>query len=677
MADAAVDIGVTPGTASPFGCSRTGDTVNFSVFSRHATGMALLLYTLESPGKHWFRLELDPDCQRTGDVWHVRLSGVPPETAYAWQAEGPYDPGNGQRFESAVALLDPHTRALVGTECWMVDANLSQSAPPRCLVVSEDFDWQGDCPPGHDWSDTIIYETHVRGLTVDPSSGSNHPGTFLGVIERIPYFLDLGITALELMPVQEFPENASLPPAAGGSPRLLNYWGYNTAAFFAPKERYSTHHRPGCQVAEFKTMVRALHAAGIEVILDVVFNHTAEGDANGPTLSYRGLDNSIYYLLDPEDRGRYLNYSGCGNTVNCSHPVVRDHVLDCLRYWTTEMHVDGFRFDLASVLTRGPDGRLLADPPLIERIAEDPILHHVKLIAEAWDAGGAYQVGDFPGQRFSEWNGRFRDDVRRYWRGDAGMAGALASRLCGSADLYERSGKQPLHSINFVTCHDGFTLNDLVSYESKHNEPNGEDNRDGSNHDFSANYGVEGPTDDSLIEALRARQIRNLLATLMLSRGVPLLLGGDEFRRTQQGNNNAYCQDNPVSWYDWRLVEDQRALRGFVRRLIDFRKRHPLLRSSEFYSGQDVIWFAPDGRQPVWERTTAFGCIILRRDDDGPLCVLFNPRDEVVTFRLPDGFDHRHWQPAIDTAEDVESPGGGTGALMLSDRSLRVLVAGR
>lgn len=675
-------ITAAPGRPAPLGCSRMPHGVNFAVFSRHAERVSLLLYSADLPATPRLVVDLDPACQRTGDVWHVALRDLPPGTTYAWRVDGPFEPERGHRFDPDAVLLDPYAEALVGTAHWQQAADEHRSPGPRCLVpTADEFDWAGDCPPGHQWPETIIYETHVRGLTIDASSGVTHPGTFLGLIEKIPYFSKLGVTALELMPVQEFPENASARIDTTAGRRPPNYWGYNTAAFFAPKERFSTRTYPGCQVDEFKAMVRALHAAGIEVFLDVVFNHTAEGDQTGPTLNYRGLANAIYYLLDPDDRSRYLDYSGCGNTLNCGHPVVRDHVLDCLRFWTAEMHVDGFRFDLASVLGRGRHGELQADPPLLERIAEDPILRRVKLIAEAWDAGGAYQVGSFPGRRWSEWNGRYRDDVRRYWRGDRGMAGAFASRLCGSADIYQQTGKPPCHSVNFVTCHDGFTLNDLVSYRDKYNQVNGEANRDGTDANFSANYGVEGATEDPAIEAVRVRQIKNLLATLMLSRGVPLLLGGDEFRRSQAGNNNAYCQDNPLSWYDWTLLDAHREVFEFAARMIRLRKRHAVLRAAQFYTDRELIWFDTGGRRPDWERTRALGCLVQGSDGRGLLCLLFNPEDSELAFHLPAAHDLEHWRLEIDTADDAaaadrELRGDGDTWLMGS-RSLKVLVCTR
>lgn len=547
---------VAPGAPSPLWAHLSGEGINFALFSRHATGVILCLFKQAQDDRPSHVFTLNPEQNRTGDIWHIWVGGLGSGCLYAWQVDGPYAPAQGHRFNRHKILLDPYAAALSGTECWdfacacaydpgdsAEDLSFSKEndagAKAKCFVPDTGFDWGTDRPPKRPWSETVIYECHVRGLTLDSSSGVSHPGTFLGLVEKIPYFQALGISAVELLPVQEFYENELIRENPTTGERLKNYWGYSTVAFFAPKESYSTRRHAGVQVMEFKTMVRALHEAGIELILDIVFNHTAEGDQTGPTLNFRGLDNRIYYLLE-SDRRYYLNYSGTGNTLNCNHPVVRDYILDCLRHWVVEMHVDGFRFDLASVLGRDENGNLLPNPPLLERIAEDPILRGVKLIAEAWDAGGAYQVGRFPGLRWSEWNGRFRDDVRRFWRGDPGMTGALASRLCGSADVYSQSGKAPVHSINYLTCHDGFTLNDWVSYAEKHNLANGHQNTDGAGENYSANYGVEGPSDDPVIEAVRLRQMKNMVATLFLSRGVPMLLGGDEFRRTQGGNNNAY-----------------------------------------------------------------------------------------------------------------------------------------
>lgn len=678
---------ISAGRAYPLGCSLDGSGLNVAVFSRHATRIDLLLFEVfRNPESPFVSIKLDARCHRTGDIWHVRVEGAPEGIVYTLRANGPNEPARGHRFNPDKTLLDPYAIALVGTECWdfacAASGELDSAVKPKCWVAEQaPFDWQGDCPVGHPWSETIIYETHVRGLTIDPSSAACRPGTYLGVVEKIPHLQMLGVTAVELMPVQEFFENELTRRNPTTGERLRNYWGYSTVAFFAPKESYSTRARPGDQLTEFKTMVRELHRAGIEIILDIVFNHTAEGDHSGPTLNYRGLDNAIYYMLE-SDRRYYRNYSGCGNTLNCSHPVVRDHILDCLRYWVTDMHVDGFRFDLASVLGRDGSGELLSNPPLLERIAEDPILRHVKLVAEAWDAGGAYQVGSFPGQRWSEWNGRYRDDVRRFWRGDPGLAGAFASRLCGSADIYAHSGKQPVHSINFVTCHDGFTLNDLVSYNEKHNEANGEDNRDGTNENFSANYGTEGDTDDAAIEAVRVRQIKNFLATLFLSRGVPMLLGGDEFRRTQQGNNNAYCQDNAVSWYDWRLFDAHRQIVEFTAELIAFRKAHPVLRLPQFYTEKELLWFDAAGRTPNWETSMrGLGCAILAEGVPS-LCLLFNPEDAPLAYQLPESLQTTTWTVAIDTAETPPALRQSSATTVcgptlsaLTSRSLRVLVA--
>jgi len=653
--------------------------INLAVFSRHATQVSLLLFDAPLAETPYRTIDLDPAQHCTGDIWHVWIEDLDRGTPYAWRANGPYQPERGHRFNPHKVLLDPYAAALVGTECWDFacacgfeaassarDLSFSSEDNTRwqakCLVGDSAFDWQDDQRPRHAWADTVIYETHVRGFTVHPSAAVEQPGTFLGLVEKIPYLQELGITAVELMPVQDFFEYELVRENPLNGERLRNYWGYSTVAFMAPKESYASRHEPGCQLIEFKTMVRALHQAGIEVILDIVFNHTAEGNENGPTLNFRGLDNRIYYLLE-DGRRYYKNYSGTGNTLNCNHPVVRDYILDCLRHWVMEMHVDGFRFDLASILGRDVNGNLLANPPLLERIAEDPVLRDVKLIAEAWDAGGAYQVGNFSGQRWSEWNGRFRDDVRRFWRGDVGMMGALASRIAGSADIYQHSGKQPVNSINFITCHDGFTLNDLVSYRDKHNEANGENNADGDNNNYSDNYGVEGATDDPAIEAVRLRQIKNLIATLLIARGVPMLLGGDEFRRTQDGNNNAYCQDNETSWFDWGILQQHQEIFRFTRAVIALRKHYEVLRRETFYTAEDIRWLSPDGDIPQWEGPDrAFGCVINMSDSiESALCLLFNAGPDTVNFKLPEAPDSRPWRIAVDTAQpaphDINTPG--------------------
>jgi isoamylase len=467
----------------------------------------------------------------------------------------------------------------------------------KCVFVNDPFNWAGDQPPRHPWSKTVIYEAHVRGFTIHPKSGVDHPGTYRGLMEEISYLKTLGVTAVELMPVQEFNENSVTRKDPQTGQTLRNYWGYDPVAFFAPKASYSSLGGLGQRKLEFKEMVQALHKAGIEVILDMVFNHTAEGNELGPTLCFRGMDNVIFYTLESDHR-HYKDCAGTGNTVHANNPVVREHILAALRYWTVEMHVDGFRFDEASVLGRDRTGKLLADAPLLERIAEDPILRGMKIIAEAWDAAGAYEVGWFSERRWAEWNGRFRDDVRRFWRSDDGMLGLFAQRIRGSADIYRKSGKGPERSINFVTCHDGFTLNDLVSYREKHNEANGENNHDGTNGNFSENYGAEGATNDAGIESIRKRQIKNLILTLLVSRGVPTLLGGDEFRRTQGGNNNAYCQDNETSWVDWTDLEKHQEIYRFAYGMIAFRRAHPILSKEQFYTDAGIQWFGAQGGSP-------------------------------------------------------------------------------
>ena len=631
------------GRPEPLGATVLDGATQFALFSRHATAVTLLLFDDADSGRPAASIPL----HRTGDVWHVVADGVGPGHAYLYRVDGPSDPAAGHRFDPAALLFDPNAKAFTGALPPRLRALELPDPPPRCLVVDDAFDWGGDRPPRHPLARTVIYETHVRGFTVHPSSGVGHPGTFRGLAERIPYLQELGVTAVELLPVTESDEYA--PASSSGEP-LVNYWGYNPIGLFAPKRRYGSSGTPGSQVTDFKRMVRDLHAAGIEVILDMVFNHSPEAGAGGPTVSYRGLDNSIYYLLDADEPSRYLDFTGCHNTLNCNHPVVRQMIIDCLHYWVVEMHVDGFRFDLASVLGRDRAGRLSANTPILERIGEDPVLRDTKIIAEAWDAAGAYQVGQFPGERWAELNDRFRDDVRRFWRGD-GSAAAIATRLTGSADLYEAGGRRPFHSVNFVTCHDGFTLRDLVSYAAKHNVANGEDNRDGSDHNLSANYGAEGPSGDPEIRAARLRQSKNLLATLFVSLGTPLLLGGDELGRTQGGNNNAYCQDNEVSWYDWTLAAGNAELVRFCRALIALRARHGALRRSTFYRehGSEIRWFDAAGRPPGWSGSEPRLAAWMR---GGPhhLYLILNADAEPGRFAVPAAPGRSAWRRVIDTA---------------------------
>ncbi len=678
------ELRTTPGIPLPLGATPYRDGVTFSILSRHATSVTLLLYHDGEPDSGHTEITLDPGTHKTGDIWHIWIQGIGEGQHYGYRIDGPYKPELGHRFNRNKLIIDPYARAVQNNFRWDLtmcrgydpedpkeDMSFSpvDSAPytPKSIVIGENGDFtdrQLNLPP----EETVIYELHVRGFTIHGASGVAHPGTFRGLTEKIPYLKELGINAVELMPVQEFDEfeNININPLTGE--RLKNYWGYSTLCFFAPKGNYSSVTEEGAQVREFREMVKAFHAAGIEVILDVVFNHTAEGDQKGPTVTFRGIDNSIYYILQ-EDRRQYKNFSGCGNTVNCNHPLVRDLILDSLRYWVVHMHVDGFRFDLASILGRDIDGAILSDPPIIRRIEEDPILRGTKIIAEAWDAAGAYQVGAFPG-RWAEWNGKFRDDVRKFWRGDRGSAGDFATRITGSSDLYGSRGTGPLSSINFVTCHDGFTLQDLVSYREKHNEANGEDNRDGENHNISCNFGIEGQSATPYIEMLRTRQVKNFIATLFLSQGTPMILSGDEMRRSQKGNNNTYCQDNELSWIDWGMPERNEDLVRFTRLMIRFRKEHPILQRKTFFRGAapdgfvwpDITWHAPDGSAPDWNEGTRAVCLLLNgayatvdgRPPDCNIYIIFNSSLKSGYFQIPGSPAGGKWKIAADTAN--ESP---------------------
>jgi isoamylase len=573
------------GRPLPLGASAAPDGVNFALLCRHGRTVHLVILPPEGGSKPIAEFELDPRKNRTGDHWHVRVGDLPEAFTFGWRVDGPKGPRT--RFDPSRLLLDPAASMLSGGAGWAATCETDPARTTRRSLYRRGprYDWNGDTPPLTAHEDSIIYEVHVRGFTCDPTSGVKFPGTFLGLIEKIPYLKWLGVTAVELMPVFEWDE-CDCPffhPDTGE--KMTNFWGYNPIAFAAPKAAFAATAKKHGQTHEFRDMVKAMHEAGIEVILDVVFNHTGEGNDAGRTFSFRGLDNELYYMID--DHGRYLNFTGCGNTVNCNHPVVRDLIMTCLRYWVGDMHVDGFRFDLASILGRDRKGNVLVEPPVIESITEDGVLADTKLIAEPWDAAGLYQVGRFPfGRRWSEWNGKYRDDVRQFWKGDTGITGALANRICGSSDLYQWSGRLPRHSVNFITAHDGFTLYDLVSYNEKHNRANGEDGRDGANDNYSWNSGAEGPTDDPEVNFLRERRAKNMMTTLMLSQGVPMLLAGDEFLRTQRGNNNAWCQDNDISWVNWELAEKNKGFLRFVRELIHLRKRHPALRRRRFFVGE-------------------------------------------------------------------------------------------
>jgi isoamylase len=640
------------GQCRPYGATPQPGGVNFALFSRHAEAVHLLLFRAgeEDPIAE---LPLEPQRHRTGDVWHIFVHDLGPDTLYGYRVRGPIL--SGHRFNPRAVLIDPYALALSGGQRWGQPDGARPLAtgsghsgharlPRRGRIIFDRFDWEDDVPPRHSLAETVVYELHVRGFTRHPSSGVKHPGTFLGLCEKIPYLKSLGVTAVQLMPILEFDELGHTTHQPHTGEPLRNYWGYSPLSFFAPKAGYAA--EAGAQLRECKEMVKAFHKAGIEVILDVVYNHTAEGDDRGPLYNLRGLDNSIYYMLDQE--GRHYNFSGCGNTLNCNHPVVRDLILDSLTYLVSELHVDGFRFDLAAILGRGTDGAALDEPPLLEHIAEHPVLAGTKLIAEAWDAT-ASQLGKFPAWgRWAELNGWFRDDLRRFVRSEPGATAAVAKRICGSLDLYGASARHPHHSINFVTCHDGFTLHDLVSYNLKHNEANGENNSDGWNDNISFNCGVEGPSDNIHVVALRQRQMRNFLALLMLSQGVPLLLAGDEFGRTQKGNNNAYCQDNELSWVDWTLADKNAGLLRFTRMMIALRKRYFTLGPEQFV--RRVTWHGREICAPDWtgqQRVLAMQLHGLAPQPD--FYVICNAHWEWQRFELPLPADHRPWLRLVDT----------------------------
>jgi len=673
----AENLRLLPGRAYPLGPAVRASGVRFAVVSRHATRVWLALFENVADREPALEIELEATRYRTGDVWSIYVEGLAPGALYMYRMDGPFDPKAGHRFDKSVYLLDPYAKIIVGD---------IQDRTAKCVAFGEKQDWVDDVRPRVPLGDLVIYETHVRGLTIDKSSRVTHPGAYLGLIEKIPYLKDLGVTAVELLPVQEFGETRLGRCSIASGQELHNYWGYSTIGFFAPTGRYAV--QPGAQLDEFRQMVSALHKAGIEVILDVVFNHTSEGNEKGPTLCFRGLDNAIYYMLDED--GAYRNYSGCGNTLNCNHPLVRDYILDCLRYWVTVLHVDGFRFDLASILGRDTKGRIVENAGLVERIAEDPVLRDTKLIAEAWDMGGAYQVGSFGDVRWAEWNGRYRDDVRRFWRGDEGTRGHFATRLTGSSDLYQWAGRTPAHSINFITAHDGFTLRDLVSYNHKHNRLNGENNRDGLDENYSWNCGIEGETRNAQIEALRLRMQKNYLATLFLSLGIPMLLGGDEFGRTQQGNNNAYCQDNPISWYDWRLLEKNADLFRFCKEMIRFRRENPVFARLQFFDGKpavengepDIAWFDNNGGPLDWEKDAGYFACRIGGIVNGSIALycLFNASFKEVSFRIPRGAWVMRINTSLPSPDDIRDVQNapeieGRGLLTLPRKSLAVLSA--
>jgi len=674
-----------PGRSYPLGATWDGAGVNFCLFSEHGTRVELCLFAEDGSAESEQRVPLT---EYTDKVWHIYLPDARPGQLYGYRVHGPWEPARGYRFNPAKLLLDPYARAVEGTLHWddalfgyrigdpaadlTPDERNSAGNMPKSVVVDTAFTWGDDHPPRTPWSETIIYEAHVKGFSMRmPGVPEGLRGTYAGFVSgpALDYFNTLGITAVELMPVHQFVDDQQLLERG-----LRNYWGYNSIGFFAPDSRYASRPGLGAQVNEFKTMVKALHHAGLEVILDVVYNHTAEGNHLGPTLSFRGIDNMAYYRLVPKDERYYMDYTGCGNTLNLTHPRTLQLIMDSLRYWVLEMHVDGFRFDLASALARELHDvdRLGA---FFDIIHQDPVLSQAKLIAEPWDLGaGGYQVGNFP-VLWAEWNGVYRDTVRAFWKSD-GQAGSLGYRLTGSSDLYQWDGRKPYASINFVTTHDGFTLQDLVSYNEKHNEANGEGNRDGHEHNLSWNCGVEGPTSDRRVLALRGQQMRNLFATLLLSVGVPMLCGGDEVARTQRGNNNAYCQDNELSWTDWNLDADRERLLRFTRRLIELRRAHPVFRRRRFFQGReihgsempDLSWLRPDGKRMTaedWTNPATRSLGMLLAGDaidevdpagnpivDQTFLILLNSYWDPIEFILPNGATRREWEVLIHTPFD-------------------------
>jgi len=676
-----------PGSPYPLGASLEGGGANFSVYSANATGLELLLFDDPCDPAPRRVIAFDSQLNRTHHYWHAYVPDVRAGQIYAYRVDGPWRPEEGLRFDRTKVLIDPYGRAVAipGTYDRRAPSAAADNAATAMKSVIADvraYDWEGDRPLHRPFAQTVIYELHVRGFTRHHSSGVPEAtrGTYAGLIEKIPYLVDLGVSAVELLPVFQF-DSQDAPLGR------RNYWGYSPVSFFAPHDGYASRPGPLHALDEFRDMVKALHRAGLEIILDVVYNHTAEGDERGPTLSFRGFENAAYYILEP-DRARYANYTGTGNTLNANHPIVRRLILDSLHYWVEEMHVDGFRFDLASILSRDESGRPTANPPILRDIENDPVLAGTKLIAEAWDAAGLYQVGSFVGEWWKEWNGRFRDDVRSFVRGDAGTVGNMANRMLGSPDVYGHQEREPEKSVNFVTCHDGFTLNDLVSYDRKHNEANGEENRDGSDDNRSWNCGVEGPTDDPTVEQLRNRQVKNFLATVLLALGTPMLHMGDEMRRTQRGNNNAYCLDDDTTWLDWSLLTRHDDVRRFVSLLI----RHRLQRDTsqaewamtlnQLLRRGTVTWHGVRLGQPDWGSASHSLAATVRSPSGRQLLYLvLNAWSEPLTFQVPHVAGG--WHRWIDTSRDPPDDIGEWGATAfeptetyeVAPRSLVVLTA--
>ena len=658
---AAGDPAEDTGQSSPIGATIAPGGVNFSLFSRSASNVELLFFDRENDALPSRVIRVDPASNMSYHYWHVFVPGVQPGQLYGYRVSGPFDPANGLRFDPSKVLLDPYGRAVVvprtySREAASRDGDNAAMAMKNVVVDPSLYDWEGDKPLHRPAARTIVYETHVRGFTRHPSSGLSEQirGTYAGLIEKIPYLKELGITAVELLPVFQF-DAQDCPPG------LTNYWGYAPIAFFAPHQGYSSRRDPLGPVDEFRDMVKALHRAGIEVILDVVFNHTAEGDHRGPTLCFRGLENSVYYILE-QNRSWYANYTGTGNTLNANHPIVRRLIVDSLCYWVEAMHVDGFRFDLASILSRDSSGQPMSNPPVLWDIESNPVLAGTKFFAEAWDAAGLYQVGSFVGDSWREWNGRFRDDVRGFFRGENGTVGRLADRLLGSPELYSHKQREAEQSVNFVTCHDGFTLNDLVSYNQKHNQANGEGNRDGSDDNRSWNCGFEGPCDDPEVERLRNRQVKNFLTVTMLSLGVPMIVMGDEVRRTQLGNNNGYCADDEAAWFDWILLTKHADVHRFVRLLIARRLmrdvEHEHLALVRWLRDAIKAWHGVRLDQPDWSSSSHSLAVNLKAADGLGFHVILNAYWEPLNFELPPlvqgGEAWRRWiDTSLDSPQDI------------------------
>ena len=682
----------TKGDPHPLGSTVYPDGVNFSVFSQNAASMELLLFAEGNSTEPFQIIKMTDEGNKSFHFWHIFLVDAKPGLHYAYRVHGPEEKKPGHRFTPEKVLIDPYAYGNSmdlwnrGAACLPGD-NLTQSM--RSVVIDPlDYDWEGDRPLNRPMQDSVIYEMHVGGFTRAGNSHVTSPGTFRAVIEKIPYLQSLGVTAVELLPVFQF-DDTEAHEFEGN--KLNNFWGYSTMAYFAPHPGYCESAGEAQHMTEFRDMVKALHKAGIEVILDVVFNHTDEGNHQGPTFSFRGFDNLNYYYLVDGNQDYYYDYTGCGNTFNCNHPVGSKMIVECLRFWVEYMHVDGFRFDEGSVLSRGPGGAPMEFPPVLWQIELDDVLAETKVIAEAWDAAGLYQVGHFPGFRWAEWNGVYRDTLRKFIAGEAGIVGDLADRITGSPSLYQSNGHLPINSVNFITAHDGFTLNDLVSYNNKHNEANGEGNRDGVDDNMSWNCGAEGPTDDPAINALREQQIRNFATLLMLSQGVPMFVMGDEVRRTQGGNNNAWCQDNPIGWFDWTQTQTEAGMLRFWSELIAFRKSHPAVHRARFFSGAmnergmpDISWHGTKLNEPGWNdpHARALAWTVAGSLAHSDIHVMVNMYWEPLTFEIPQIYE-RAWYTAVNTAlpspQDINAPGNevlvNSHHVEVSGRSIVVLIS--